>query len=459
MGVNNQMPDKRRNIIFLSCIVQQFGYMILSFGYGTAMPQIVAEMGQSAYYALVSVVWALSQAIVAPVASTLGDRIGRKWVNLFSMVLLCVILAVSNFVTSFTLFLVCWFIVGCAVGGLMSGAFLIVTDIYEQKDWGKKQSVLVMALSAGMIVGPLAAGISADAGWSRGIILFPIPFMIIAIVLQMAFLPNNRSTTERNGFDFLGIIYLMMAVVPFILILNFAGNMFDWLSLTMLMLVIVMVLGAILLVKREISIPEPAFAIAAFKNRNVLVGCVITFLGVTYSVLTAGFLVYFAQAVLMSSATSGSTLLLPQVIVSMIMPMFVGRWISKKPNNYRIAFALMGIIFAVVAIGISMIRPGSSMIILYILMAIGGIGYTFFSNCTSPFVTATISPEEKGAAMGCYSCVSNLGSAAIGSVFGMMLSMFSDFNTAITRVFLVGGIVCLLVTPVALIFIKKQDNQ
>ena len=97
MGVNNQMPDKRRNIIFLSCIVQQFGYMILSFGYGTAMPQIVAEMGQSAYYALVSVVWALSQAIVAPVASTLGDRIGRKWVNLFSMVLLCVISCLVRF--------------------------------------------------------------------------------------------------------------------------------------------------------------------------------------------------------------------------------------------------------------------------------------------------------------------------------------------------------------------------
>lgn len=126
----------------------------------------------------------------------------------------------------------------------------------------------------------------------------------------------------------------------------------------------------------------------------VLVLSLTCLLASAYSVLSAGFLVYFAQAVLQVSATSSATLLMPQVVVSLFLPQIVGRWVSRDSRRYKTALWLMGISLAITLIGISMIKVGSSIVILYVLMAVGGIGYTFLNNCVAPFMTMNISPAE-----------------------------------------------------------------
>ena len=114
----------------------------------------------------------------------------------------------------------------------------------------------------------------------------------------------------------------------------------------------------------------------------------------------------------------------------------------------------MGISGAVTLIGISMMGVGSSIVILYALMAFGGIGYTVYCNCISPFMSMEIPPEITGAANGCRQFFNLLGVTLTSSIFAMILGMFADFTVAITRAFLVGGILCLITTPIALFAIK-----
>lgn len=458
MNVNIELSPKKRTLVMFSVLVQHFAFLMISFGNGAALPTIVENFGQSSYYALVGVVYSLSQAIVGPVAATVGDRIGRKWINAGSLLLMCVFLAITAFASSFVMLLIGWFLCGAAIGGFMAGSYLIMMDIYEQKDWAKQSGNLVTALSLGMIVGPLAAGIMVDAGITNGIFLLPIPFFILAAVIQLAVYPNKKREGQSR-FDGLGVVWLTLTLVPFIAILNLGGKMFPWASPLTLVLAVVMVVSAVMLIRRETSIPQPAFAIGAMKNKMVLLCSLIVFLFAAYSVLTAGFLVYFAQAVLRTSATSGSTLLLPQTLVSIVLPQFLGRWAGGNRQRYKISLAILGITGAVTLIGISMMKPGSSIIILYALMAIGGIAYTILNNLITPFMTMNIDRSEMGAATGCKTFATTLGTAVMGSVFGLILGMYADFTVAISRVFLVGGVICLIVTPLVLMMVKAPKAE
>ena len=106
-----------------------------------------------------------------------------------------------------------------------------------------------------------------------------------------------------------------------------------------------------------------------------------------------------------------------------------------------------------------MMKPGSSIVILYALMAIGGIAYTILNNLITPFMTMNIDRSEMGAATGCKTFATTLGTAVMGSVFGLFLGMYADFTVAISRVFLAGGIICLVVTPLVLMMVKTPKAE
>ena len=108
MSANIQLSPKHRTWVLVSCILQQFAFLCISFGYGLGLPQIVAGFNKSEYYALVGVVYSLTQAIVAPIVATLGDRLGRKWLNVGSLALMCIFLVMTYFANSFVLFLISW---------------------------------------------------------------------------------------------------------------------------------------------------------------------------------------------------------------------------------------------------------------------------------------------------------------------------------------------------------------
>ena len=118
----------------------------------------------------------------------------------------------------------------------------------------------------------------------------------------------------------------------------------------------------------------------------------------------------------------------------------------------------MGVLFAVTLGGISMMKAGSSMVIFYALMAVGGIGYTFLNNLMAPFVSMNVDRSQIGAANGLKSFFTTLGTAVMGSVFGLILGLFENFATALAAAFVFGAVCCLIVTPLTLVLAKKKPE-
>ena len=278
-------------------MAQNFAFAITSFAPGIAVPQIVAGFNKTEYFALVGVLYSLSQTVVAPVAACLGDRIGRKWINTGSLILFCIASLMTYFSQSFVMFLISWTICGVCVGGFVTGPYLIIYDSFDKASWGKVIASIVSAMSAGMIVGPLVAGLIVDTGWLRGVYLLPLPFYLISVILTWIAYPKKRGAGTLK-FDGPGVLWLTLSVTAFVVILNFAGNLFAWNSVTTYILLAVLIVATYLLIKRDTKIDQPAVQLNVLKNRNVLICSVLSFLYASYAVLSAGFLVYFAQAVL-----------------------------------------------------------------------------------------------------------------------------------------------------------------
>lgn len=459
MEAKIQLAPKRRNALLVAMMLQNFAFAIVSFAPGIALPQIVAGFNRSAQYALVGVLYSLSQTIVAPIAACLGDKIGRKWINAGSVLLMCIALLGTFLAKSFSMFIICWTLAGVCVGGFVTGPYLIMMDIFEKERWGKNSGYLASIMAAGMMLGPIVAGFIVDAGFLHAVYLLPIPFFAISVIIQLICYPNVKGVGALK-FDGLGVLYLALSVTAFVIILNFGGTSFPWLSATTLVLLLVFALFLFLLIKRDTKIEQPAVELNALKNRYVLGGSLINFFYSGYPVLTAGFLVYFAQAVLRTSAVSSSTLILPQVIVSIILPQIIGPWAGKEPRRYRTMLIIMGISGAITLIGISLMQAGNSMVILYALMAVGGIGYTAFTTCITPYVSMNVPPQTIGAASACLKFSNLLGVTLCSSIFGLILGVYgANFPLGISRVFLVGGILSAVVTVLALILLKPAKSE
>lgn len=457
MSANIQLSPKQKNLILIAMLFQNFAFAIVSFAPGIALPKIVAGFDRSAQYALVGVLYSLAQTIVAPVAACLGDKIGRKWINAGSVIVMCLALLGTYFAGSFIMFVICWTVAGICVGGFVTGPYLIMMDVFEKEKWGKNSGYLASFMAAGMMCGPIVAGFIVDAGFLQAVYLLPIPFFLVAVLIQLACYPNVKGSGTLK-FDGLGVIYLAISVTAFVAILNFGGSMFPWFSITTLALLVVFVLFLILLIRRDTKIDQPAVQLNALKNRHVLACSLINFFYAGYPVLTAGFLVYFAQGVLRTSAVSSSTLILPQVIVSLVLPQFVGPWAGKDPRRYWTMLIIMGISGAVTLIGISLMKAGNAIAILYVLMAVGGIGYTAFTTCVTPFTSMNVPMETLGAASACLKFFNLLGVTVTSSIFGLILGLHADFATAISRVFLVGGVLAVLVTFITLFGLKPKGK-
>ncbi|MFV0362343.1 MAG: MFS transporter [Suipraeoptans sp.] len=456
--VNISLGIKERKIVFVAMMAQVFGFMLTSFGPGLALPQILEGFGMMQYFALVGVIYSFCQCIVVPVAAALGDRIGRKWINTGSLIMMCVGCIMTFFAPNFVTFIISWAFCGIFVGGFSTGPFLIMSDIIEPEKRAKYAGILSSALSAGMIAAPLIGGVIVDAGFTRGVYLMPIPFYVFSIVVVWKLYPH-KANAGKIKFDGLGLFLLTITVAPFVIVLNFGGSLFGWISPITFACIALVIVGGILLVKRETKIEQPAIMLGVLKNRNVAITAVFSFLFNAYSVLAAGFVVLFGQTVLQTSATISGTLMLPQTIVSLILPLVLAPWVGKDPRRYKYTFVVEGLTAAITLLGISRLVPGSPLVMLYALMAIGGIANTSQNAFIVPFQQLNLDMKLYGAAQGTTQFLGVLGVTLTSSLFGLLIGSTTDMILGLSRCFLAGGIICVGIAVIALLFIKGEKPR
>lgn len=172
----------------------------------TAAPAIARSLGvQSAAVGITVTAYLVTLAVLVPISGWLTDRVGTRTVFAVAIIVFTVASALCA-VSSSLPELVGWRILQGAAGALMVPVGrLVVLRTTGKDDLVRAIAILTWPALAAPIVAPFLAGVLVDALSWHWIFLVNVPFGVVAVVLALALVPQERSA-RRVPFDWAGSV-------------------------------------------------------------------------------------------------------------------------------------------------------------------------------------------------------------------------------------------------------------
>jgi MFS family permease len=293
----------------------------------------------------------------------------------------------------------------------------------------------------GSLIGPVITGTALDRGLIPLAFVVYAPIMILALPFILAWYPNKKVVSSSKSFDFAGIILLIVALVCIILWLTQGGSLFPWIGPVSFGMIAVGIIAFIVLVQVEKSHPNPSVALYLFKKKRFRYAFVTNFFLAAFSVILSGFAVVYIQQVMKVSATISGTATMPMTIARAVCGASLGAFVGQKFSKRFRPVTLLSLVLSLGGVLIiCMLKPESSMILVYAASVLGGIGSVIPQSAFAPFFQAELQQQEYGAAQGLYS----MGSSGGASVFSAFAGMMLNKGFSLPNIFIMGAAFCFL---------------
>ena len=191
-------PQRARNIIYLLAA----SVALMMTGFGIIMPifaRRLTEFGAGVEaLGIMTMSFALTQLIAAPIMGTLSDRIGRKPLILIALFAFALANIGYLLAPNTAVFIAIRAIAGAFTAGLFPAAMGVVGDIMPEKERGRWIGIVMAGYGAGFVFGPVLGGVLYD---SLG---FAAPFIISAVlalfglIAAAIFVPETRPASVRH---------------------------------------------------------------------------------------------------------------------------------------------------------------------------------------------------------------------------------------------------------------------
>jgi len=380
----------------------------------TALPQIIADLGGFAQYTWVATAYMIASTITLPVIGKLTDMYGRKWFYVVGLTVFVGSSLLCGLSQTMTQIIVFRGLQGIGAGVMMANAFIVIGDLFPPAERGKYQGLMTGVFGVSSIVGPMLGGFITDNLSWHWVFFVNIPLGILIIGLFIFFFPNFRPSNVKPRIDYLGIITLILAVVPAMLALSWAGVDYPWFSVPITCMFAFSAAMAAVFVIIEGRAKEPIIPLWIFKNRIVSVASVIIFttaIGMFGSII---FVPLYFQGVLGFSATLSGSFLTPMMLGVVAGAIVSGQLLSRAGGHYR----LQGVVgLAAMAAGIGLlstmtVETSYARAVFYIVVTGIGLGISM------PLYTIAVQNAVPYAVMGVATSTTAF-FRSIGGVFGL----------------------------------------
>ena len=244
--------------------------------------------------------------------------------------------------------------------------------------------------------------------------------------------PPYLKNAQAGKFDSLGVGFLALWIGCLQVMLD-KGQDDDWFSSNFIRwLAVLAVIGFIVFLVRELTIPNPIVNLSVLKDRNLAIGVVLNFSVGAILFGTTAVMPMFLQLLLGYPSLQAGLVMSPRGIGAIVGSIVAGRILSKVDGRLWMAQGLVVLglgMFLLGGINLN-ISPGN---ILWPII-ITGFGTTSIFVPMSTFSVATMKPENMGDAAGLTSLVRNLG----GSVGISLVTAFVARSTQAHQDLLVG---------------------
>ena len=263
---------------------------------GVARPYIAGGLSApAADDEWVMISYLAAHAFILPVSGWLSAHFGRRKYFLWSIAVFTIASVLCGMAASLPQLILYRVIQGLAAGGLQPSGQAILLDTFPPRKQGVAQTIFVVALLVGPIVGPVFSGwLIRNYDW-RWIFYVNAPIGIISFLACYALLEDPEHLRQERAelkkrplnFDGIGLGLLALAIVSWETMLG-KGEEWDWLDDSfgrMQTLLVVFVLALAGLLYRELTSANPVVNFRVLRERNFAVSCGITF--GTFAVLYA----------------------------------------------------------------------------------------------------------------------------------------------------------------------------
>ncbi|AJG98103.1 MFS transporter [Clostridium beijerinckii] len=341
----------------------------------TALPAIISDLHGIQYMGWIVAVFLLGMAVVTPLWSKLGERIGNRRTYQIATLLFAIGSIFQALSSNIIFFLIARTIMGIGAGGMNTIPFIIYADLYTNlRKRAKVIGYATASFSAAAIIGPLIGGWIVDTFSWHWVFYINVPIAIISILSVQIFFkePQKISTVEK--IDYLGAVIMIVSLVTLLT----GIQMIETASLSLVSsLIIISLILLIVLFKVEEKAADPIIPNRLFKNGPLVVDFIL------FSLLWGAFVAFniyipmWAQGLLGVSALIGGVTQIPGSITNFLGSV-VGPAMQPGLDKYRTV--ALGTLAFIISFGI-MALAGIS-IPLWIILIAGafegfGLGLSF----------------------------------------------------------------------------------
>jgi EmrB/QacA subfamily drug resistance transporter len=416
---NKSMPRNQqtsRPLVIASVMASMAMVAIEATIVSTAMPQIVAQLGDLHLYSWVFSSFLLTQTAMTVIFGKLADLYGRKPIALIGIAIFLVGSVLAGFAWSMPAMIVFRLIQGVGAGAIQPVTLTIVADLYPARERGKVQGYLASVWAISAVVGPMVGGlIIHDFSWAW-IFWMNVPIGLLSAAGFIMFLRESERHA-RPSIDFAGAGLFMVTIASLMMALTYAGDD-DIAKASMAGGGFVVCLLFFLMQEKRAAEPMISFAlwsrrpIAACNGSTVLSGMIL--MGSTT------FLPMYVQGVLHRSP----------VIAGLALTMMMVGWpvgatfAAKSLHRFGLRPILIGgsAFIPIGAVLLLTLSPGSSPLIAAFGSLIMGFGMGTSSVSSLMLIQEIVDVAQRGSATASNLFSRNLGSTLGATLFGAVLN-------------------------------------
>lgn len=412
-------------------------------------------------------IFMLMTGMTLPVTGYLADRFGKKQVYLTGLGLFVVMSFFGSFSWNLSSIIFFRAMQGIAGGLMMPLSMALIFDAFPKNERGFATGVWGIASMMAPTIGPTIGGFIIELGSWQWLFFMNLPTGLLCFLLGLKFLSSTKSDRSRR-FDLIGFLTITAGLGCLLFGLGQIAALEDLLSVLNLSLVMIGVLLIVIFVFYELRQKEPLLKLTVFTNSTYRNSVSISSVQ-TMSLFSGVFLVpILIQNVYGYSPIVTGLIFLPSGLFMGICVTVAGRILDKRGAKGVVTTGL--IITGLTSFLLGMLTLESSLWIIFMLMALRGIGLGL-SNM--PATTAGLNAiSDNLVAQG--SAINNVVRRISASLVIVMISIYYEVRRAhlflhgqsteagslqaINELFILLGLIVLLMIPIGL-KLKKQTNR
>ena len=387
---------------------------------GTALPQIVSDLGGLNQLAWVVTAYLLTSTAVTPLWGKISDLYGRRIIFQATIVIFLIGSMLCGLAQDMPQLIAFRAFQGIGGGGLMAIAFAIIGDIIPARERGRYNGYFAAVFGVSSVAGPLLGGWITDAINWRWIFYINLPFGIAALIITSIAL-KMPVVKRDHKIDYLGAAAIVTAVTSLLLYLNWAGEHYGWTDPTALAFIASAVIFTIAFVFIEFRAKEPIIPMRLFRNPIFTVGNIFGFLVAFAMFGGAIYLPLYFQTVQGFSPTRSGLAMLPMVAGMFSMSIGSGLLITKT-GKYKI-YPIVGsaiLIVAMFLLSTVHLHTAYWNIAIYAYLFGTGLGLAMMT-ITLP-VQNSVDMRDMGVATSSVTFGRSLGGAIGAALFGALMT-------------------------------------